>query len=49
MVHQNIGLRYDKRWFELQVIEILFAKRFITESHWLEIRKAYIAHFTNTC
>ena len=50
MRKENVNnLSYDKKWFELQLIEILFAKRLITEAHLREIKKGYFAHFTNTC
>ena len=40
-------LSYDKKWMELQLIEILFAKHFITETHWIQVKKGYVAYFTN--
>ena len=48
-IEKTSNLNYDKKWLKLQLIEILFAKRLITEAHLREIKKGYFAHFTNTC
>lgn len=46
-INDNVILSYDKSWMALKFIEILFAKKLITEAHWVEIKKDNIAHFTN--
>ena len=42
------GLYYNNLWITLKIIEILFEKKLICEELWTEVKKNYIAHFTNT-